>query len=380
MVLPLVAPRGGPFSGLRAAIQSLPLAFSRRAQLRHPVARRLVDARLVVSKGGYVFVDRHSYRKLLSNWLTTLPLVIAARAGVPTAAIGATIGPFTTWYSRALNGWILRQLDLVVPRDRYSYDTALELGVAPRKLAMFPDVVFSHPGPARTLRDSIAARFDLRSRRVGVVTIAEGPGDAEFLPALRECLVRLVRSGVVDRILLVIQSDEDLDVTKGFAATMPEGTTEFIEDDLSPEELIALYSEAGFVLARRMHSAIFALVAGVPTFAVAKYALKVQGVMLALGLEDYLVDYPKVDVDALEQRIRIAMENRVEVEQRVSAAVSSARNELRSIPGALESIARKREVAASAGQPQVSGGYSSPAEQTDPGIRRSPNREVRSPS
>jgi colanic acid/amylovoran biosynthesis protein len=344
VVMPIVAPRNELIAGLRATVRSLPLVFSRRARDRHTIAKEIAQADLVVSKGGYVFVERHTLRNLLSNWLTVLPLIIAARAGVPTAAIGATVGPFTTWFSKSLNGWVLRQLDLVVPRDEYSYRAAIEAGVSPAKLAMLPDVVFSHPGPDPHTRELIAERFAMRDRRVGVVTIAEGPGDAEFLPGLRDCLIRLVEQNVIDIVMLVFQSDQDAEITMRFAEMLPQHVVEFRSDDLSPDELIALYAEASFVLARRMHSAIFALIAGVPTFAVAKYAVKVQGVMRSLNLEDYLVDYPQIDVDQLCSRIKAAVADRDAVSARVSAAVEKARDELLRLPLLLRKVANRQAI------------------------------------
>jgi colanic acid/amylovoran biosynthesis protein len=341
-VMPVIYPGRAPFSGLWAVAKSLLLLASRRYRRTHRIADELSQADLVVSKGGYVFVERYTLRNLMSNWLTALPLIIASRSGVPTAAIGATVGPFKTWYSRALNGWILRNLDLVVPRDDYSYQTALAIGVSPDRVVMLPDLVFSHTGPSSDVQRDMAIRYGLDKHNVGIITIPKGSSDQQFLTALRDCLVRLVESKVIEEILIVIQSEEDLKLSQEYARYFPPGMARVIDDDLSPEQLMGLYAGAVFVIARRMHAAIFSLIAGVPTFAVVNYAKKVQGVMRSLGLEAYLVNYPDVDPNQLAERIVDAIADRDTTCAQINAAVANARDELTRLPSLLRHAAARR--------------------------------------
>lgn len=328
LTMPLIPLGNGPFAGLRGVLASLVLLLRNPRNSSHCVIRQLANAQLVVSKGGYVFVERYTIRRLLSNWLTVFPLVLAAKAGAKTAAIGATIGPFETWHSRALNGWVLRRLDLVVARDEYSYREALSLGLDPKRVVRLPDLVLAHRGPPDACCSSVAARYCLEGSRTCMVTLAEGPGDATFLPRLQGCLRRLLDEGVVDKVVVVVQSLQDLDVSRNFVAAFRDERCVLIQDDLGPEELMAVYASATFVIARRMHGAIFALIAASPTFAFTQYGKKVQGVMQALDLEEYVVSYPRFEADDLHDRIVATVNASAATRKRVRTAVENARVEL----------------------------------------------------
>ena len=194
-------------------------------------------------------------------------------------------------------------------------------------------------GVDQEFRDTVLDRVGLRGRRYAAVTVLEGPRDDVFLPALEEVLRLLLNEGTVDKVAVVVQSTQDLEVTRTFHAHLNDERATLVDEDLSPEELMAIYAGARCVIARRMHSAIFSLVTGTPTFAVVFYGKKVQGVMRSLGLEHYLVDYPVLDVPALTQRIRDALADEVTVRKQNLSAVSGAAQKLEKLPRALAVLA-----------------------------------------
>ncbi|MGH9196055.1 MAG: polysaccharide pyruvyl transferase family protein, partial [Acidimicrobiia bacterium] len=155
-----LVPKHGPARGARAWLRSMMCLLwpSGPVTPRGLTAIRLAD--VVISKGGYVFVDRASLRSLLSFWQTAFPLIFAARTGATVVTGPTSIGPFAHPIARWVNGIILRSLDLVVARDALSFDEAVRLGVHSDRLALLPDIAFSLAPP--TIRDTRLAQEKLK--------------------------------------------------------------------------------------------------------------------------------------------------------------------------------------------------------------------------
>jgi colanic acid/amylovoran biosynthesis protein len=336
MRMPLAGTQRGPLAGLRTVFRSIGFLLRDPCTSRDPRVREIVDARLVVSKGGYVFVERKSIRRLLRVLPTALPLVLASRAGVRTAAIGATVGPFTTWSSRALNRWILRRLDLLVPRDEYSYGEALKLGVPADRVLFLPDLVFSHPSVTDAEAAVVAEGCGLAGLRVAAITVTDRPGYEEHARCLLGVIQRVLGDGLVDRVAVVLQATEDRKTSEEFVERCADPRVVLVDQDLSPEQLIAFYRACSFVMTRRLHASIFSILAGTPTFPVVTgTGRKTEGVMRSLGLEDFLLAYPAFDVEDTVRRVTASVESREEVRVRLETAVAGARVKLREVPLAL---------------------------------------------
>lgn len=342
LLTPFGAPKGGPLAGARAVGRSVPPLWIRSVR-RDALWNRIGRARAVVSKGGYVFVDRKSVRDLQSFWLTTLPLIAAVRSGVPAIAIGATVGPFENPAARRLVGFVLRQLDAVVVRDELSEREALRLGVHRDRLFCTPDVVFGYRPLAETAFERIRTDLGIGNDKYGVVTLAVGDANKNFHAVLRSTLIRVLNSGRLDRVYLPLQSLQDRAVTDEFCRITNDPRVVQIQGDLSPDELMALYHGADISIARRMHAAIFSLLVNTPTLACAKYGFKVQGVMGNLGLSDFVVQYPHIDEAQLERQIRDVLGNADDVKKRVRAAVRDARERLEPLPGIIRDTIGRNE-------------------------------------
>lgn len=65
-----------------------------------------------------------------------------------------------------------------------------------------------------------------------------------------------------------------------------EGLPNALCEALSPPELIAFYGQSLILVGARLHSILFALIAGTPSIAIAVSKHKTLGIMQILGLED----------------------------------------------------------------------------------------------
>lgn len=269
--------------------------------------RTVSGAQVVVSKGGYVFVERETLSGLLGLWFTAFPLIYAVRRKVPTVALCTTVGPYRRAASRTLCRWILKQVDVVVTRDPISTEEARRLGC--RSVMQVPDIVWAFDGE----RTSAGSRSPAKSNeRFGVVVLAGETAalDDVFLHRVDELSQRLLDEKVVDRLCVVLQSHEDRAITSRYVRQREDPRLTPITDDLAPEELMGVYGGAEFLIGRRLHAGVFALLMGVPVVLFSTDGLKADGVMRELGLADAVIPYPDFSVDAVFGRLVAIVQNR----------------------------------------------------------------------
>ena len=325
---PGLAVRPGPLAGLRRVAKSF-YWLVRPSAANSDACRAIARADLVVSKGGYVFVDRANVGALLSMWSTTFPLIFARRVGVPTMAFPTSAGPHTHLGSRLLTRWLMSGMTAFFARDPLSATTART--VAPSAhVVETPDIVLGMEPPTDEEVLTECRRRNLVPGTFAVMT-ARLPrrGDREeVMKALVDTAVRLDADERIEKVVLVDQAD-DLEDTRNLAALL-EGVVgcEVITESLSPAELVALYGGAIVTVACRLHCAIFSLVAGTPSLAVSIDPLKAEGVYASLSLpKDWVLSRERVsDLPATADRLL-----QVDLRQRrreILAAVAGCRADL----------------------------------------------------
>lgn len=297
-----LAVRPGPLTGLRRTLKSLYyLVFATRVDLPVGLAA-IAHSDLVISKGGYVFVDRASGKAFLRLWSTVYPLVFARRLGIATMAFPTSIGRHRHLMSRLLCRWVLSGMELVAPRDPLSRQAAEILGVPAAIVHEFPDIVFGMDPPAAAAVRHQCAALGLTPGRYITMTVVLPPDQVErerLTRTLAETAAALRRDPRVDRIVLVDQAG-DTSATALLAGRL-KGDCLVVDADLSPESLIALYGGSLLTVACRLHSAIFSFVAGTPAVAVSISPDKAEGVFASLGLPTHWV-VTRAQADKLPDR------------------------------------------------------------------------------
>jgi polysaccharide pyruvyl transferase WcaK-like protein len=311
--------------------------------------RTVSGAQVVVSKGGYVFVERETLSGLLGLWFTAFPLIYAVRRKVATVALCTTVGPYRRAASRILCRWILKQVDVVVTRDPISTEEAKRLGC--RSVMQVPDIVWTFD------RDRAAAGSRLPAKsneRYGVVVLSGKTKalDEVFLRRVDELSQRLLNERVVDRLFVVLQSREDHPITTRYVIQREDPRLTPITDDLAPEELMGIYRGAEFLVGRRLHAGVFALLMGVPVVLFSRDGQKVHGVMRELGIADSVMPYPDFSVEEAFRRLvaiarnreeeRSAVRDRVEkTRARAAVGLSAVAEALRALDPAAERVAER---------------------------------------
>ena len=278
------------------------------------IDRTLREAdRLVVGGGGliqdYLPTDpskRFSeHQANLGFWTTLAVLARSRRVPVMTWAIG--IGPLATREGREEAALFLSVVDRVTVRDEQSATLARELGVATVDIAADPAFLLT---PADG--DPIAAESEVEdlptTGSMRIVVSVRHWDDDDWMAPLADALDRIVDERDADIVFLPFQhsgrglANDSLVSTRVAARMRHRERRAVLGTVLSPAETLAAIRSADLVVGMRLHSMIFAAIAGVPAVALS-YDPKVQIAMDALGLGGQVVPLDQITTDAIVTRV-----------------------------------------------------------------------------
>jgi polysaccharide pyruvyl transferase WcaK-like protein len=197
-----------------------------------------------------------------------------------------------------------------------------------------PDCAFSlaHLGAKRSV--GLPAQLGLKSPFAAVTVRCIGTRverDA-FLDRLAQTLRQVLDRRLVHHLALVVQYSGvragDLRATNELAVRLDDRRVTLVSNDFSPQELMVLYSSAKFIVASRLHSAIFALVAGTPAVAFSIDGKKTEGVFDSLGLSDWVLPYPYFDESVALETISLIASDCGSARRVTYASARRARNEV----------------------------------------------------
>jgi polysaccharide pyruvyl transferase WcaK-like protein len=205
---------------------------------------------------------------------------------VPMMLYGIGVGPLATRAGRDLSAWIARRAALVTCRDATSARWIAEL--APEA------AVEQLPDPVLGLRPAEDAELEALWREEGIEPRSERPRlalalrDVRFLGDHRPRLLDALRELSADFDMLFVPQCTGTDCDdreEGFALEreLPGARCLHIRHRHLPSVLARTYESADATLALRLHGAVFSVMAGTPTTAIA-YLPKVRAFMESVDL------------------------------------------------------------------------------------------------
>jgi polysaccharide pyruvyl transferase WcaK-like protein len=267
---------------------------------------RLAGVDLVIVIGGSNVYDDPDVRAPLS--LARLagvlyPAWAAARLEIPVVMAGHTLGPFARRAGLALARRMLFGVQRAALRESTSVDVAGELGL--RDAVVRPDMAFataaiSTPRVAALLGDGAPVALVVRTH-----PHAGEEADRQVAEAVAAVGRRVIADGSAGHLLVMAHTlgptpiEDDRPAARRLAALLADQPARLVEDDLSAEELAALYGGCSAVVTVRLHAAILALAHGTPAFAIAYMTRKTEGVMVQAGLPDAWCAYDEATAERI---------------------------------------------------------------------------------
>ena len=278
----------------RSRIKRPPFFFPER---KKRIVRKYLEADLVVSVGGAHLNE--NYAHALPGRL--LGLLFAKWIGKKVVLYCQSVGPFNRNVYRKLARYVFGKLDLVILREKDSKKILDDLGVSGPKIAVTTDCAFS-----------VEAGGENAAGKGKYVTLSirSWPYD-DYDQKLRNEIARFVewlvlRKGYRVYFLstctgfLGYHADDRSAGAKIGELLSPEARLAYkvVGEEKSVRELTAFYAGACFHVGMRMHSCIFAFIAGTP-FIPVMYEHKMAGLSDQTGFREFLVEGRKVDARRL---------------------------------------------------------------------------------
>jgi len=215
------------------------------------VINAIAKSDVVISGGGSILQDVTSSRSLLYYlWIIWL----AKRYGKKVMFYGNGFGPITKLLNRKAIGYLINKVDVITVRDFESKERMQSLGIN-KEIIVTADATFS-------LEFDIEPTEKAGSKKKIGISLRNWKGKERYKEILAKTADYLIKRNY-EVIFIPMQYPNDLKISSDIESLMTEKPT-VIVDELAPREIINLISGLDLLIGMRLHSLIFATLAGVP--------------------------------------------------------------------------------------------------------------------
>ncbi|MCW3982386.1 MAG: polysaccharide pyruvyl transferase family protein [Candidatus Bathyarchaeota archaeon] len=238
------------------------------------------------------------------------PALVGLLMHKPVVFVGGSVWPLKNPLSVALTRFVFERLFLITVREHLSYvNLTRGLRIKNTHVYEFPDLSFymlnDFNKRLKTIRMSEKPLIGLTI--VDWIDRGETARQA-YLKSLQALILYVARKYEAQFVVLpqvTFAPQETTAILKKLTAGECANYIQVIRSELSVEALLKLYSRLDFLVATRLHSAVFASSVGVPILAITyEGGPKARGILGALGLKDSIVDYavePSVLISRFEE-------------------------------------------------------------------------------
>lgn len=293
------------------------------------------EADLVFCKGGqYLYSDQGGLRGLLYLSRVSSIVRVCAALGHRPILFGHSLGPVKDRKSRSILRWALQYASFVGVREEMSLNLAKGLGVPAHLVS---DTAFAIPRSHQS--SELVQNAD---RRLGVTVVNwTFPGCSASVKALLrvrylESIVAMVEHAwkhyglkplLIPQVDVRHDGESDGDLLDEILGRLQERSvpTERRRNDDTPEQLMEQYALCFLLIATRLHSAILAAQASIPSVIISYQGFKSWGIAREVGLEDYVVDITELDTERCIAILDHAIRQRNQLGATIAGKVASIR-------------------------------------------------------
>ena len=269
---------------------------------------------------------------------------LAKRAGVPFAFLSVGFGGASSWLSRRLMRYAVRNAVYCSVRDVGSRDLTRGLGVD-RDLPVVPDLAFAlecderHPRRRPGYDIGISPMVYLRP---GSWPREDRLAYERIVSLWADLVTARVMQG--DRVHLFVSDPGDMSAVWEVWAVLSEEIRAgcSVSQAATPNQLLEFYRGLDFCVSSRLHGVLLALVAGCPVVGLS-HERKVRAVMADAGMSDFCTDLTTATVDVVESRLRNLAEQLDERSRTLNEYSGQARAAIRRQEDMLPRLLRNRQ-------------------------------------
>ncbi|MHA1334052.1 MAG: polysaccharide pyruvyl transferase family protein [Candidatus Odinarchaeia archaeon] len=287
--------------------------------------RELTNGSLVVDISGYRLSDKWGRKSLYGNLLYVLDILVSKLLGNYHVIFPQAMGPFYSKLTKILVKFGLLFSDLIMVRDRLTFQYLRNLGISKNKILLCPDIALKmKPIDEKEAAQLLKAHgVNPNEKNIGVIPNVriyeklDHSGKVEknryfqLLVALIKYILNSLNANVVIIPHEFIKGTKD-DRWLALQVMNKIGENErvhIIDREYETRQLKGIISCMDLVVTSRFHGAIAALSTGVPTIVVG-WAHKYKELMKDFDEEDYFLDYKEASLKSLIPKISLLWEKK----------------------------------------------------------------------
>jgi len=289
---------------------------------------------LIVVKGGSHIHGGRGLGPCLYLFKELYPAFLAVVLRKPYLLLGHSIWEIDKMPSKCLFKFVAKRATLITVREENSFENLKKIGVT-ENVKILPDLSFF----IRTGEQKGSCPRQPRHKlRVGITVRCWGAHQYRYryLLCMKEFIEFLVHEYkatvlIVPHTIGPTAFENDLlESRKLYNLVQGEELAEvvLVDQDLSMNDLLDLYSSLDILVGTRFHSVIFAFLRGVPAIAISYESPKAYGIMKMLGLEGFCIDISKIKLKDLIQRFADLERSSPIIRSQIDSFLSELSNEL----------------------------------------------------
>lgn len=250
---------------------------------------------VIIIGGGGLFFDNAETNRWFFGYINLIHR--AKRYGKKVALVGISVGPLYHQGSEAAIKEAFALVDLISVRDNTSRDTLIRCGVAPERIHVIPDLVFTLNSASDERVAEILAQESFPTQGCNIALTpccynTKQPGWVEQYVAFCERAVAELNCNLWLIPMQRNNNHDDLSAIETIYSVLSENAknrAHILRGLYSAKEIQGIISKADAVLAERLHGSIMAINTNTPVLSIA-YMPKVVGVLELAKLEDRIIN------------------------------------------------------------------------------------------
>ncbi len=270
----------------------------------------------------------------------SMRVAIAKSLGKKIMVYGCGIGPLHSAQVRRHVAQILRLADRITLRDAIAVKNAIELGIPADRITLAADPAMGLLIPSVNFagRNAEPLTIGVSLRRLSKHYAPTGKAieatrqESAFHEAIKHTMRRILQTNEAHVVLVPMAlrgKDDDRVVLRQLETGLGhDPRISLIEDYASPAALLEHFRGFDFFVAMRFHSAVFAMLSGVPLVAIDYDSRggKTTGLMEAMGLSEFVLNITDATPERLWTLVNAGLSQRAAIAGRIAQKLPALRD------------------------------------------------------
>jgi len=252
----------------------------------------LKKSKSLIFGGGTLLQDNTSTKSLL-YYLTLIKIATHFHSKI--MLYGNGIGPILRKVNEKRVKAALELCDILTLRDKESLTTIAEMKIQNPKIHLAADEVLTYQLPGQVYIDQVIKNHGLEDEKYVVISVRKWrKAPFGFYDNLIAALTMFCEKTKLIPVFTVMEITHDEQITQHIASKLPGGR--IIHYSSEPSEIVAITSRADYVISMRLHTLVFAALAGIPMLGIA-YDPKVENFLVSVGCKENCIDISEFDTN-----------------------------------------------------------------------------------